>query len=223
MFSSKTKLKVALAAGLPLVLASSLGSGSAEAAILTISCTTANLGGCNNPLGDKVFSNFGFSGTGISPTTDPFRIEYDTVTGIYEGIFNPISASGTYSGTFTYDIAVSPAGILAGNKLNAFQVNITGSTVSGGAIGTTATSASLVGGSASSSAGPGTPVAFNTGVTSATFSQTFAVTSPATITALGFAFNQRNDSQVPGPLPLLGAGAAFGFSRKLRRRVKQAA
>ena len=28
---------------------------------------------------------------------------------------------------------------------------------------------------------------------------------------------------VPGPLPLLGAGAAFGFSRKLRRRIKLAA
>lgn len=28
---------------------------------------------------------------------------------------------------------------------------------------------------------------------------------------------------VPGPLPLLGAGAAFGFSRRLRRRVRQAA
>jgi hypothetical protein len=26
---------------------------------------------------------------------------------------------------------------------------------------------------------------------------------------------------VPGPLPLLGAGAAFGFSRRLRRRIKQ--
>ena len=25
---------------------------------------------------------------------------------------------------------------------------------------------------------------------------------------------------VPGPLPLLGAGAAFGFSRKLRGRIK---
>jgi hypothetical protein len=24
---------------------------------------------------------------------------------------------------------------------------------------------------------------------------------------------------VPGPLPILGAGAAFGFSRKLRRRI----
>jgi len=28
---------------------------------------------------------------------------------------------------------------------------------------------------------------------------------------------------VPAPLPLLGAGAAFGFSRKLRRRIKLAA
>ena len=26
--------------------------------------------------------------------------------------------------------------------------------------------------------------------------------------------------QVPGPLPILGAGAAFGFSRRLRRRIK---
>lgn len=26
--------------------------------------------------------------------------------------------------------------------------------------------------------------------------------------------------QTPGPLPILGAGAAFGFSRKLRRRIK---
>jgi hypothetical protein len=26
--------------------------------------------------------------------------------------------------------------------------------------------------------------------------------------------------QVPGPLPILGAGAAFGLSRKLRSRIK---
>ena len=29
-------------------------------------------------------------------------------------------------------------------------------------------------------------------------------------------------TDVPGPLPLLGAGAAFGWSRRLRQRVKQA-
>jgi hypothetical protein len=28
-------------------------------------------------------------------------------------------------------------------------------------------------------------------------------------------------SSVPGPLPVLGAAAGFGFSRRLRRRVKQ--
>jgi hypothetical protein len=27
-------------------------------------------------------------------------------------------------------------------------------------------------------------------------------------------------NQTPGPLPILGAGAAFGFSRKLRSRIK---
>ncbi|MFN6352454.1 MAG: hypothetical protein ACK40D_06205 [Cyanobacteriota bacterium] len=30
-------------------------------------------------------------------------------------------------------------------------------------------------------------------------------------------------TQTPGPLPILGAGAAFGVSRKLRRRIKSAA
>jgi hypothetical protein len=30
-------------------------------------------------------------------------------------------------------------------------------------------------------------------------------------------------NNVPGPLPVLGAGAAFGFSRKLRKRIKQSA
>jgi hypothetical protein len=33
-------------------------------------------------------------------------------------------------------------------------------------------------------------------------------------------FRQGTPSTVPGPLPLLGAGMAFGFSRKLRSRIK---
>ncbi|MFZ9752629.1 MAG: hypothetical protein ACO3B3_03610 [Cyanobium sp.] len=38
------------------------------------------------------------------------------------------------------------------------------------------------------------------------------------IDAVENSFQQKQT--VPGPLPLLGAGAAFGFSRKLRRRLK---
>lgn len=33
---------------------------------------------------------------------------------------------------------------------------------------------------------------------------------------------QNPGDTVPGPLPLLGAAAAFGFSRKLRRRINTA-
>lgn len=35
-----------------------------------------------------------------------------------------------------------------------------------------------------------------------------------------FAFFNANASVVPGPLPIFGAAAAFGWSRKLRRRIK---
>ena len=32
-------------------------------------------------------------------------------------------------------------------------------------------------------------------------------------------YRQKEVDKVPGPLPILGAGVAFGFSRKLRRRI----
>ena len=40
---------------------------------------------------------------------------------------------------------------------------------------------------------------------------------PTTLPSLD---NVINSYETPGPLPLLGAGAAFGFSRKLRGRIK---
>ncbi len=42
----------------------------------------------------------------------------------------------------------------------------------------------------------------------------------------GLSIAQQSDStpsSVPGPLPLFGAASAFGFSRKLRRRLRAAA
>ncbi|MCX5967068.1 MAG: hypothetical protein NTV57_05380 [Cyanobacteria bacterium] len=36
-------------------------------------------------------------------------------------------------------------------------------------------------------------------------------------------FTAPNQASVPGPLPLFGAGAAFGWSRRLRRRIKTSA
>jgi hypothetical protein len=45
------------------------------------------------------------------------------------------------------------------------------------------------------------------------------VGSPAKIDAIQ---NNYTQTHVPGPLPLLGAGAAFGFSRRIRSRIKGA-
>ena len=36
----------------------------------------------------------------------------------------------------------------------------------------------------------------------------------------GISIPSQNTSDVPGPLPILGLAAAFGFSRKLRNRIK---
>ena len=56
-----------------------------------------------------------------------------------------------------------------------------------------------------------------------TLSQIFGATSPST-----FAFTSgsekifvRRNPNVPGPVPLLGAAAAFGYSRKLRNRIQK--
>ena len=51
---------------------------------------------------------------------------------------------------------------------------------------------------------------------------TIYVRDTYTVDAGGQLDNFTNTFQTPGPLPILGAGAAFGFSRKLRGRIKAA-
>jgi hypothetical protein len=69
---------------------------------------------------------------------------------------------------------------------------------------------------------PGNSVLFGPGVTSATFFSSLTVTPGSLVTNFSDTLLQSTRStSVPGPLPILGAAAAFSFSRKLRRRVKQ--
>jgi hypothetical protein len=49
---------------------------------------------------------------------------------------------------------------------------------------------------------------------------TLYITDTYTGTSTAALDNFINTYQTPGPLPILGAGAAFGFSRKLRSRIK---
>jgi hypothetical protein len=62
-------------------------------------------------------------------------------------------------------------------------------------------------------------------INSDTFTSTLNVTSGViqSVTSTVNVVNAPPVTPVPGPLPLLGAGAAFGFSRKLRKSIKAAA
>jgi len=63
---------------------------------------------------------------------------------------------------------------------------------------------------------------FSPRVTSSTFSTTLTPTA-GVIDQFTSRYLQAAPNTVPGPLPILGIGAAFGFSRKLRKRISHSA
>jgi hypothetical protein len=63
---------------------------------------------------------------------------------------------------------------------------------------------------------------FTTPLTSTKVTSVFGTTGPGTISSFKVEFTSGtpiSTTIVPGPLPILGAGAAFGFSRRMRRRI----
>lgn len=73
------------------------------------------------------------------------------------------------------------------------------------------------------SAGPGTDTAVSLpGAFAAPGTYTVTVTGGLPTSGYSWEVSAFNNVAVPGPLPLMGAGMAFGFSRNLRRRVKKA-
>ena len=64
----------------------------------------------------------------------------------------------------------------------------------------------------------GPPQLYSGTVTSSNVSATLAVTT-GSITANTTSFTFASTTSTPAPLPLLGAGAAFGFARRMRKRI----
>ena len=151
----------------------------------------------------------GFQYTSIDPpsglTGDLFAVATD---------FNP-DTQGPYSGEFDYTITITdPSYTFATAQLD--------SVVSGGASVTTVTKkiagfADLV--STNGSNVPAVPVSGTTLVVR----NLWDVGAGDVLDNFKDVYTQKNATTVPGPLPLLGAGVALGFSRKLRRRLKAGA
>ncbi len=127
-------------------------------------------------------------------------------------------------------MSVNPIGLAQGNEFWKAQSNITGSTFTNGSFSTTVTSNPAIAPATSGStplSNPSLDSFFGPGITSAVFTQSFDVAggpNAALVNSVGLSLTQRRPgNEVPGPLPILGAGVAFGLSRKLRQRVRQAA
>jgi len=124
-------------------------------------------------------------------------------------------------GTLTYTVT-----LLNGRTFVGAQANITGNN---GTFATSTTSTGLPT-AATSTGGPGTTVSLNPALTAQTFTQAFSSKKKGNLVlnSLGTIYSTTAPAptppvQAPGPLPILGAGAAFGFSRRLRHRIKLAA
>jgi hypothetical protein len=211
--SLKSKIVMGLSLAAPLILVSpskaaplcsDQGSSFSIANLVSLGAT-----GCQD--GDKVFSNFNFTGTW--GTGSAFTI---TNTGNQ----HTFSGSGLALNPGSYGYSYSVA-IAAGYPQQRFLAYRTGAGTSD--IFNPLTSSKTLTGVPNN----GTVTAIDDG-TSSNYIYNPSVSGPiamsSSITVTGGRMDIISDSYaqetVPGPLPLLGAGAAFGFSRKLRLRVR---
>lgn len=224
--------KLTLTAGL--MAAASLSFGAPAHAGAPTSCSTGGLGGSDAWnitlltnlgsdgcfIGDKVYSDFSF--TGISTGIYGFTIDGTDHT------FSGSSLNFTGS-NFSYSYKVSLFNAAPGQEFKSYSTDAGGSATTGvldysKSLSTT----SPVTGPSTSFApggGQGPIVNFAPGeVGPVTFSSTLTLTNGKIDTITDTLSQKLNGTTpTPGPLSILGAGAAFGFSRRLRSRIKQVA
>jgi hypothetical protein len=165
-------------------------------------------------LTDKTFNNF----TGITGFADTDSVTIDLASGVHR---MTILGAWTTPIAMQFDVSVSSGT----DKISMFSANYQSSDIPAGTGNFTYAASkpnSVVGTPTVNS--PALVGTFTSPVTSSTFSTTLTPTS-GVIDQFSGRFLQVSMpmSNVPGPLPVRGAGVAFGLSRKLRRRIKLSA
>jgi len=219
--------KFALSAGIFAATSLSLGVISpAHAAPCSGFYTITDLttGGFSCEIGDKKFSGFnGFTGLA---STSGFTFTKNGASHTFQG-----AGLNAGVGMYTYGFKVALFNPPPGQAFKSFVTDASGSDTGGTFNYTkTLTSDALDDGDSMSSApgSSGNMANFTTPypvgqIAPVTFTATIKVNSGSLTGTTDSVNQQRNGEEVPGPLPLLGAGAAFGFSRRLRSRIKQVA
>lgn len=221
---SKTLLTAGLLGAAALT---TLGAGSAKAEKGRFDCsfgTSTTHDPCNKAnsweLGDKTLSNLDFA------LADGASGDFSFVwllQGMYgtDVAFDP-SLPPPFTGSYTYNLDVTPAGIAAGYSFRDVELDVdhfgTGVEVTKTVRKSTDPSV-LLNTLVSLNGVPVGPVdILPGGQTHITVTDSWVINSPETggITSISNTF-----TQVPAPLPLLGVGAVFGSIRKLRKFSSQ--
>jgi hypothetical protein len=207
---------------LGLVKVSALGAGilvaiaaaPAHAANFAGSITNLRVAGFSTTVGDKIYSDFvisaNFNGT-------------DQVSIGDGGANHTISvqnAAGWDVGTYDFTYKVT---VIGGNTFDQYAASSSSSIFNPTPAGSLTLSAGGVPNPISGTVNGGLigPATYGVKPTFDTFTNQLIVTA-GKVTSFDNTLTQTFDdnTRVPGPLPILGAGAAFGFSRKLRKRIK---
>jgi len=173
--------------------------------------------------GDKLYKNFVLTGTGWSTgsyianiTDNGGPLQQHTLQ--FTGFGNAVQ-QGEYSWTYDVEIWTGPEKIFGySSGVDASGVGATftktiHSTAPLGALNTV-----------TETTGSPTPLTAISPSTTVSFQGSFSLAG-TTGNSFSDSIYQKpfNIDKVPGPLPLMGAAAAFGFSRKIRRRIKAVA
>jgi hypothetical protein len=194
------------------------GNGT-NTANFTLAFLTANPG-LTCTVGDKIYSNFSYTGfLSSDPAQNVVNMSESGVGGLQHTI-GMMNTSGWTSASNTFNYTIS---VVAGNPKVFDQWAATGSSsILGSAFTSTVTATNSApspnpNGAVNAFSTVSSPSTFTAGTTSSAFTNTFNVTSNA-FTSFDNSLTQKDaPSATPGPLPILGAAAAFGSVRKLRR------
>lgn len=172
-------------------------------------------GGFSCTLGDKTYKNFATTNVAIPSGT---TFQWSTFGNQYNmSIQGAFASTGSPFG-ITYDIEIDPTN---DQFFHSLQTSATSATQSPGfskslaAVPVTVPSPVI---GTNLTGGGNSPMGIFPGLSKvASFTSILVVTGDP-VTQFQDTVTQK--SSVPGPLPILGASMAFGFSRKLRRRIK---
>jgi hypothetical protein len=213
-----SRIKVFTKAGavaVALVGASGMALSAGQAQALALN----DLSGKTITAGDKTISDISL--TGFTPTSDQ-TIDFSIASGawVVSTNFAPdqILTSNLSGANLSYKITINdPTKIFS-----KIQIQGDDTTINGGSSDQKVTLTGVTGTLDSNNGTSVGPQSFSSNVNTINVSSIFSTSGNASFNNISQKFTQKDvptTSAVPGPLPLVGLGAAFGVSRRLRRRI----